>query len=71
MVNGVSREVTRPKPKGMQAQGFWPQNFPGNSISPRIFIFLASRARIRDLIQPMDSLGSPLNRIPNLDSKYW
>ena len=78
MVNGVPREVPRPKPEGPGPKGFWPRDFPRDSIHhvtpkafPQSFIFMASPARIRDFFQPMDSVGSPLDIIPGLDSEYW
>ena len=79
MVNVVPREVPRPKPEGPQAlMVFCCGTFRGTPFHhdtpkafPQIFILLASRARIRDFFQPMDSLGSPLDIIPGLDSKYW
>ena len=34
LVNGVTREVLRPKPEGPQARGFWPRDFPEGLHSP-------------------------------------
>ena len=63
MVNGVPREVPRPKPKG--PEGFWPPDFPRDSIhhdTPKVFhtfsFFGHPRLVKRDLFQPIDSLGS-------------
>ena len=80
MVNGVPREVPRPKPEGPQApRVFCRRTFRGTPFYhdtpkafPQIFIILPSQARIRVFfLQPMDSLGSPLDIIPGLESEYW
>ena len=61
----------------MESQGLGRGTFRGTPFHhdtpkafPQIFILLASQARIRDLFQPMDSLGSQLDIIPGLDSEY-
>ena len=52
MLNGVPREVARPKPKKPQARGFLPQDFLRDNIYsdkskafPHIFILLSSWTR--------------------------
>ena len=63
MVNVVPREVPRPKPEGPQA--------------PRVLaaIVIATRTDkegfLSGWVWPMDSLGSPVDIIPGLESKHW
>ena len=67
MVNGVPREVPRPKPEGPQAQRVFgcgtSRGTPFTMIPSRLFhtfSFFRNPIRLvkRDLFQPMDSLGS-------------
>ena len=58
MLNVVPREVPRPKSKGPQA--------------PILIAFHTSKeGLLSGWVWPMDSLGSPLDIIPGLNSKYW
>ena len=58
MVNGVPRKVPRPKPVGLLARGFWPQDFLRDSIHdtpkvfPHIFILLSSRTSKHGFLSP-------------------
>ena len=67
MVNGVPREVPRPKPKGTEAprvfgRGTY-QGTPFTMIHPRLFhtfsFFRHPGLVKRDFLQPMESLGTP------------
>ena len=73
MVNGVPREVPRPKPEAVMATGI-SEGLHFTMIHQRLFhrfIPLVSEARMRDFFQPMNSLESLLYIILGLDSEYW
>ena len=65
MVNGVPRELPRPKPEGPER--VWPRDFLRDSIHhdtpkafPHIFILSTSRTSKEGFLFPMVSLGTPL-----------
>ena len=68
VVNGVLREVPRPKSEGAaDSKGFWPRDFLRNSIPydtpkafPHTFILSSSRSSKEGFIFSMVSLGPPL-----------
>ena len=64
MVNGVPREVPRPKPEGHQGPRVFGQGTPFTMIHPMLFhtfsFFCHPRLVKRDFFQPMKSLGTPL-----------
>ena len=70
VVNGVPREVPRPKPEGAAgSKGFWPRDFLRDSIHhdtpkafPQNFTLYSYRISKEGFIFPMVSLGTPLEK---------
>ena len=69
-------------PRGRRPRGFWPRDLPRHNIhhdTSKAFsynvIIIATRTSkegfLSGWVWPMDSLGSPLDIIPGLDSEYW
>ena len=74
MVNGVPREVPRPKTRGAAGpDGFWPWNSRGTPVTMiplRLFHIMSFFLNLKlvkfDFFQPMDSLGSIMVNIPGM-----
>ena len=83
MVNVISREVPRPKPKGPQAPRVWLRDLLRHNIHHGISIVFSlikchsysiktsKKGFLSGWAWPMDSLGIPLDIIPGFDSEYW
>ena len=82
MVNIVPREVPRPNPRGRRPRGFWPWDLlrhnihhdTSKALSYNVIIIASWTSKegfLSGWVWPMDSLGSPLDIIPVLDSKHW
>ena len=75
MVNGVPRDVPRPKPEELQTPRVLAAGTPFTMILPRLFhtfsFFWHSGLVKRDFFQQMVSLGTPVVNMQGMDFQPW